>query len=427
MATNLATALFGLADTWAIGRLGDSPAQGAVDIGARCLTAALVVFNFLRTGTTALTARASGRSDQAESGATLVRALMLAAGIGVILLMLLLAFAVQAPLWLGAQGRVAELAGHYIAVRSWAVPAALANMALTGWLVGQRQVRAVLGAEVLANVLHIALDLTLVLGLHWGVRGVATASLVSELAKFALLAAMAWRAWHAHDLQHAAVLRHIRSPGAFRALTRMNGDLLLRTLLLTGAILTFTHASAQGGIAVLAANGILMQWFMAATLLLDGFETAAQVLCAEAFGASNPQRFAQALRATLGWAAITALALGAIEGLAGTRLIAAFTLDPAVRAAAKDVLPWALALPLAGCASFVLDGGFVGAGWTRGLLVTMLAAFGVFQVALWCGSNWGNHGLWLAYTLFLLARAGAQAIWLRARASIPEPPAPVIG
>jgi hypothetical protein len=40
-----------------------------------------------------------------------------------------------------------------------------------------------------------------------------------------------------------------------------------------------------------------------------------------------------------------------------------------------------MALPLIGASSFVLDGVLVGAGWTRGLLVTMAAAALVFQGA----------------------------------------------
>jgi MATE family multidrug resistance protein len=95
--------------------------------------------------------------------------------------------------WLGARGDVAGLAGAYIARRYWAVPAALANGALAGWLVGQRRVRAVLAAEVGANIVHIALDLGLVLGLHWGVAGVATASALSEWLKLAFLVAMVAR------------------------------------------------------------------------------------------------------------------------------------------------------------------------------------------------------------------------------------------
>ena len=85
MLTNMATALFGLADMWVIGRLGQASAQGAVELGAKFMMA-LVVFNFLRTGTIALTAQGSGRSDFDAQATTLVRALAVALGIGVLLI-----------------------------------------------------------------------------------------------------------------------------------------------------------------------------------------------------------------------------------------------------------------------------------------------------------------------------------------------------
>ena len=56
MLTNVATALFGLADMWVIGRLGEAAAQGGVEVGATLLMTLLIVFNFLKTGTVALAA-----------------------------------------------------------------------------------------------------------------------------------------------------------------------------------------------------------------------------------------------------------------------------------------------------------------------------------------------------------------------------------
>ena len=48
MLTNVATALFGLADLWVIGQLGDANAQAGVEIGAKFMMGLLVIFNFLR-------------------------------------------------------------------------------------------------------------------------------------------------------------------------------------------------------------------------------------------------------------------------------------------------------------------------------------------------------------------------------------------
>jgi MATE family multidrug resistance protein len=70
-----------------------------------------------------------------------------------------------------------------------------------------------------------------------------------------------------------------------------------------------------------------------------------------------------------------------------------------------------MAMPLAGVASFVLDGVFIGSSWTRAMLISMGAALAVFIAGLFAFRPMGNHGLWLAFTLFFLARAAGQA-WL---------------
>ena len=193
MLTNVATALFGLADLWVMGQLGDAPAQAGVELGAKFMLGLLVVFNFLRTGTVALTAQAAGRGDDEAQAAALVRALGVAllTGAGLIALMPL---AIPAGLeLLHARGDVADEARTYVAIRYWGGALWLANAVLVGWLIGRKRMRAVLAIEVAANILHIALDLAFVLGLGWGVAGVAFATLLSEGLKLAAAAIVAAR------------------------------------------------------------------------------------------------------------------------------------------------------------------------------------------------------------------------------------------
>src|SRR6185503_13196171 len=89
---------------------------------------------------------------------------------------------------LHARGGVAAEAWTYVGIRYWGGALWLLNAVLVGWLIGRRRVRAVLAVEVAANIIHVALDVTFVLGLGWGVAGVAAATLLSEGGK--LLAVM---------------------------------------------------------------------------------------------------------------------------------------------------------------------------------------------------------------------------------------------
>jgi MATE family multidrug resistance protein len=412
MATNVATALIGVADVWVIGQLGDAAAQGAVEVGARLLMTLLVVFNFLKTATTGLTAQATGGGDAVAVAATLLRALGFALAIGLVLLLLKpLVVPVGLDL-LAAEGAVREQAATYVDIRYWAAPFWLLSAALTGWLVGLRRVRTVLVVEIFINLVHVGLDVLLVLWLGMGIEGVAATTLASEALKFGLLLAVL-----RPSLAPAALAASARSPevwraGALLALLRVNRDLFLRTLLLMAAFLLLTRRGAEQGAVTLAANAILLQMFMLSALLLDAFENAAQVLCGEAVGAREHDRFLFVMKLTLWRGGVVALALSTLFAAAGTPIVSSFSTDAAVVAAATAFSDWLLVIPLAGVVSFVFDGVFIGATWTRAMLLTMAAAVAVDIVALELAAPLGNHGLWLAFTLFLAARALAQAALL---------------
>ncbi|HEX9963573.1 MAG TPA: MATE family efflux transporter [Allosphingosinicella sp.] len=412
MLTNVATALFGLADIWVIGQLGQAEPQAGVELGAKFMMGLLIVFNFLRTGTTALTAQAAGRGDEAAQAATLARALGVSLAIGLALLALKPVVVPWGMDLLHARGGVAREAGIYVGIRYWGGLLWLANVALMGWLIGRRRVRAVLWAEIGSNVGHIALDLLFVLGFGWGVAGVAAATLLSEGGKTLALLAVTARQGPARAALAAAARRATWSSAQMAALFRLNRDLFLRTLLLTGAILLLTRQGAQQGPAVLAANGILYQLFILSALVLDGFESSAQVLCGEAVGAKDRVRFDALVKALLLWGFAGGALFSAVYAAAGARFAASFSADPAVVATTLAYVPWAVLLPVLGVTSYVFDGVYIGATWTRAMLVTMGAACAFYAALLFAFAGLGNHGLWLAFSLFLVVRAAGQAAML---------------
>lgn len=410
MLTNVATALFGLADLWVIGRLGDPAAQGGVEIGSKLLMTVLIVFNFLRSSTVALTAQAAGRGEAAAQAETLARALAAALGITV-LLFAAMPLVVSVGLGvMGASGRMGQLARLYVVIRYWGALPWLLNCVLAGWLIGRRQVRAVLAVEVGSNILHVALDVTLVLGLHLGVAGVAAATLSSETAKFLALAFAAGREQSAARLFAAVRARGTWAMAELGALFRLNRDLFGRTVLLMAAVTLLTRIGAGQGAVILAANAILYQLFMLAALMLDGFESAAQVLCGEALGGRDRPGFDRLVRAVMAWGCGAAALISLAYWGFGDPIAAAFSTAPAVIAAVKAHWLWAVALPVAGVASFVLDGVFIGCSWTRGMLISMAGALAGYVATLWLARGLGDDGLWLAYTLFFVFRAVGQLI-----------------
>jgi len=184
--SNATVPILGAVDTGVVGQLGQAAPIGAVGLGAVILASVYWIFGFLRMGTSGLAAQARGARDGAETGAILIRALMIAAAAGLAIvglqgLLVWVAFRL-AP----ASAEVADLARQYIAIRVWGAPATIALYAVTGWLIAVERTRAVLVLQLWINGVNVILDLWFVLSLGWGVPGVAAATLIAEWSGLAL-------------------------------------------------------------------------------------------------------------------------------------------------------------------------------------------------------------------------------------------------
>lgn len=192
---------------------------------------------------------------------------------------------------------------------------------------------------------------------------------------------------------------------ALKRLIAVNGDIFVRTLCLIFAFAYFTSKGASLGEVTLAANAVLMNFMTFAAYGLDGFAHAAEALVGRAIGRHDDEQFTQAVRISGLWGAGTALAVSAIYFAAGPAIIALLTSVPEVQAAAAVYLPWAAALPVVAVWCYWLDGVFIGATWSRDMRNTMVVSLILYLLpAIWLPDIMGNHGLWLAMTLFMAAR-----------------------
>src|SRR5262245_18515233 len=238
MLANLTTPLLGIVGTAVIGRLGEAHLLGAVAMSALEMDCIFWVFGFLRMGTVALTAQALGSGDTVEQRAVLARALLIAAAIGMTLIV------VQAPLaavtyrLMGGSDAVTEAAKAYFFVRIWSAPFALASYAVLGWLVGLARTGIALALQIAINLLNMAATAALVLGLDLGVAGAALGAVIAETAGFAAgLAAI--HGLGAFKGPAGAVFDRAR----LRRLFAINRDIMIRTTALIAAFFFFT---AQG-------------------------------------------------------------------------------------------------------------------------------------------------------------------------------------
>jgi len=409
--SGISVPLLGAVDTAVVGRLFDPAYIGGVALGAVIFDFVFWGFGFLRMGTTGLAAQADGAGDAAERNAVLSRALLLGAALGLVVLLLQVPIGWLAFSLLQGSEAVETQARLYYSIRIWSAPATLANYALLGWLLARQRTDLVLVVELALNLVNILLDLWFVLGLGWGVAGVAAASVIAELVALGLALVIRHRLGHRLDWrrERARILDRAR----LMALMRVNFDILVRTLSLIAALALFTATGARMGDLPLAGNAILMNFFLLLSYGLDGFAHTAQILVGTAIGARDRAAYRRAVGDTTLWAAGIAVAGAVGFALAGPSLVRLYSVNPAVQAQALAYLPWMVAISLIAVWCFQFDGIYIGATRTAEMRNGMLISLAADLLALWLFvPAWGNHGLWLSLAVFFAARSLTLGLWL---------------
>lgn len=400
---NLTQPILGAVDTAVAGHLGSAADLGGVALGGLFFNFVFWGFGFLRMGTTGLVAQANGAQDFASLRLNVVRALMLAFGIGALILLLqapLIHYALQV---IGGSDVVQHNARVYCHARIDAAPFALANYVVLGFLLGTQRVRIALALQVLINAANIVAVLVYVYLFNWGIAGIGAATASADVLGFVFGALVLWqsRPRDIGRLQWSALVE----PGELKRLVAINRDIFVRTMCLLGSFGWFAHLGARQGDAILAANAVLLNFQTFMAYGLDGFAHAAEALVGAAIGARDRHAFRQAVKVCLFWSALGAAAFSAVYWFAGSWIVDRLTDQAAVRSAAQTYLPWAALSPVISVWGFLLDGIFIGATRTRELMQAMVISLAVFLAASWLlAVPFGNHGLWAALLIFMAAR-----------------------
>ncbi len=412
--SNISVPLLGMVDTGVSGHLENPSYLGAVAIGSTIFSFLFMGVNFLRMGTTGITAQRFGADDHEGLRVALGQAVIVALAIALVFLVLQQPIGHYSMLLLGPEGAIRTFAREYFSIRIWSAPATLTNLVLIGWFIGLHNVRAPLFIVLVTNITNIALDLLFVVVLGMAVDGIAAASVIAEYSGVVLGVTLVLRelkqhrgAWPLHKLTA------IREYGGFFSI---NANLFVRTMAL---VFTFSFITAQGarlGGLLLAANAVLLNLQTLLAFALDGFAHAAEALVGKAVGQNSRAALAQAVTISLRWSVYVAVGFSVFFGLFGTEIINLLTDIQAVRNIAIRYLPWLIVSPLISVWSYLYDGVFVGATRARDMRNIMLAStLLVFLPGWYLLQPMGNHGLWLALMLFMASRGIGMHIAYRRR------------
>jgi len=367
------------------------------------------LFGFLRMATTGLIARSSGADDFSMTQQHLLRAIYLSVFIGVLLLILQPLIKPLMLTLLADEGETVPLAGVYLGIRLWALPASLLILVFVGYLVAIGQMRAVLVLTLISQVGNMILDYVFVIHLHMYVDGVAWGSLISEYAA-CIYGFYVIRGILGQALQQQRTAEVVANFAAIKQLFSINCDIFIRTLCLMFVFGFITRQSAHQGDLILAANAVLLNFFYLASYGLDGYAHAIESLSGRFFGAQRWHDLRRVITDVFHIALALALGVTLVYALLGTTFIEWMNKLPEVRSLANSYLIWLIINPLLAVASFVYDGICVGMTLSATMRNSMLYAtlFGfipVWFLLTWLApSEYSNHYLWLAFSVFFVIR-----------------------
>jgi len=400
---NISVPMLGIVDTSLVGHMESVYYIGALSVGTMVFNFLYFGLGFLSMGTSGLTAQAWGAQNQSEVGLVFWRALTVALSMSLLLILL------QVPLgWIGfhfvdATPEVLVHARSYFQIRIWAAPATLSLMVIQGWFIGIQNARTPMILTVVVNVFNIVGNLVFVYGFGMNSDGVAYGTLCAQylglLIAFRILTTMASPLHQSVNLQHVLLL------SALRRYFSINLNLFLRTLNLIVVFAFFTLASSWQGSLILAANSILMQPWAFISFAFDGFAYAAQSLVGRFIGAKDLNSLKRCIRYLFVWCVGLSLVFTTFYLFTGEWILAGFTDKEEVVLEALKYWPWVAYGAFLSSFAYIWDGIYIGATATRSIRNAMLICAVLFFSSYWILiDELGNHGLWAAITVLMIAR-----------------------
>jgi MATE family multidrug resistance protein len=367
---------------------------------------ALVCFGVgLLRGAKTLVSQAIGAGRHDRLDALLGAALGLAIGFGALAAVV---GHVLAPLLaqISASPRAGHLAGEYLALRSLGAVPLLILVALREARYGQGDTTGPMRAALAANVVNIALDALLILGLDWGVRGAAVAALCGNTVELAMIA------WPMR-----AALRRVRwQRSAVAAVWQQGLPNGLQFLMEVGSFLFLTAIVARMSAVDGAAHQVVLHLINVSFLPAHALAEAASVLVGQAVGAGRfelvPRIAWRALAAGGGYALACLVVFAGLGGLFARGMSAG---DPALAAVATSLIHVSLLFLVADAANVIARGVLRGASDVRyaatvGILTSWLTTPPVAWL-LGIHFGMGAAGGWLGLAGEIVI--GAALFWLR--------------
>lgn len=408
--SNITIPLLGLVDMILMGHLDSAIYIGAIALGGTIFSVLYSFFSFLRAGTTGFTAQSYGNNDKTETIYSLYRSVCISIPIIILILSLQIPIANISSLLLDGSDEVKELAITYFYVRIWAAPANILLYCLNGWFVGMQNTKIPMFIAILINVMNIILSFILVIIFEQNVKGVALGTVIAQYSGLTLAIILLIKNYKSYFVKiNTEILFNIEKIKRF---FRVNRDLMIRSFLLIISIAFFTNQSAKLGNNILAINMILLQSFYIFSYFTDGFAYAGEALVGKFVGSKDRMNLQKVVRLLLIWGFAISIPFSILYALFPTEFVKIISDNKEILMEIQPYYIYMIIIPLITFTAFIWDGIYIGATASKAIRNTMIISTIFVFIPSWyvLMPRFGNHGLWMAFLCFMIARGLAMTL-----------------
>lgn len=383
---------------------------GAIGLGGTIFSVMYSIFSFMRAGTTGFTAQAYGGNNHQEISYGFYRSM------GIALIATVLVLSLQRPIeWIAMQllngsDEVLRYTSEYFRVRIWAAPAVLSLYTFNGWYIGMQNTTIPMVIAILINTVNIGLSVLFVNVFDMGVAGVALGTVIAQY--IGLLTAIIFMLAKYRQYLIPIEKKNLLQADKLKRFFKVNTDFMIRSILLVLTIAFFTNQSAKLGDDILAVNMILMQFFYIFSYFTDGFAYAGEALVGRFTGAHDHENLKKTIKYLLLWGLGLSIPFTLLYWAFPETFIHLISDQPGIAEQARPYYIYMILIPVITFAAFLWDGIYIGATAAKEIRNTMIIASLLVFLPAWyiLMPLYGNHGLWIAFLLFMVARGVSMTV-----------------
>ena len=408
---NLAIPLVGIVDTTLMGNMSSQGYLTAASIASSFFSLVFWSFGFLRMGTVGLVSQSFGRNDYKSILNIVFRNLLFVISISILLILFQKQLLNLCLIFFDLSLDTEKKFNDYFNIRIYSSFFELTIYIVVGLFIGLQKTKISSVAIVLLSILNILFSSILVLKFNLNIKGVAYGTLLATgVTSFLFLFYIFYYLRKYVSLNFN--IKEIVNTSKLKNLLEINLNIFLRTILLTFSFFWFTYLGGRIGEEFIAANTILLNLIFLSAFILDAYAFSTEGIVGYSIGKKNKILFTNIVKNSFILSSLTGILISLFYLFFKNSFIDFMTDIENVRDISYQYSFWLVLLPFVSSFCYQLDGIFIGASQTQELRNAMFISVVIHLISSFILVEWfGNQGLWISLTIFLILRALTLVIY----------------